>query len=299
MKKRIEIYTLLSGVLFLISGIGKSLAVSDFANLITQYGFESLNFLAPVVVLGEILIGLFLIFHVQIKKTALVAIILLVVFTGIYLHGLLVNDIKNCGCFGAISILDLSPTFIFIRNGVLIYMLIDIFLHCQHVAFEKNAWIGIAMLACISIVSFFSGYTYDKPPKPKSVKKNEFLNEAVKNTILKEFVTTSPDSTYFVFAFSYSCPHCLNSIENLKQYESAGVVDKVIALALGEKEEEDFFRELFAPGFQLSNYQPETLFRLTNSFPTSYYIQNDTIKLVLSSSLPCSYLLSGKIRSLD
>jgi len=108
--------------------------------------------------------------------------------------------------------------------------------------------------------------------------------------------TTSQDSTYLVFVFTYICPHCLNSIENLKQYEPAGIVDKVIGIALENSVAEKQFREVFKPEFQIKNYSSTILFHLTNTFPQTYYIKNDSIILVLSGELPCSYVFMQILR---
>ncbi|MDR0371204.1 MAG: hypothetical protein LBH80_05055 [Prevotellaceae bacterium] len=113
-------------------------------------------------------------------------------------------------------------------------------------------------------------------------------------TILKEFVSTSKDSTYLVFTFTYLCPHCMNSIENLNRYESSGSVDKVIGIALEDSIAEYRFKEIFKPEFSIRNYPAGTLFRLTNSFPVAYYIKNDSIMAELSGELPCSYVFIQK-----
>jgi hypothetical protein len=128
------------------------------------------------------------------------------------------------------------------------------------------------------------------------VQKSRYTGTAVQNSALRDFVSTSKDSTYLVFAFMYSCPHCLNSIENLKQYEASGIVNKVIAVTLKDSIRDKFFINTFKPNFTVQTYEPQTLLRLTNNFPTSYYIQNDTVKLEIHGELPCGYVLSQQLR---
>jgi hypothetical protein len=99
-----------------------------------------------------------------------------------------------------------------------------------------------------------------------------------------------------VFAFTYNCPHCLNSIENLKQYESVGIVDKVIGLVLEDSIAEQAFRENFKPTFLVKNYHPKTLFLLTNSFPQTYYIRNDSIVMKFLGELPCAYVFAKEFQ---
>jgi hypothetical protein len=81
----------------------------------------------------------------------------------------------------------------------------------------------------------------------------------------------------------------MNSIENMKQYETSEAVDKVIGIALENPEAEKQFREIFKPGFLIKNYPASTLFRLTNTFPQAYYIKNNSI-ITLSGQLPCGYV---------
>lgn len=279
----------------MISGVGKSFAVADFSALIIQYGLEKFTFLAPVIIIAEILIGLLLIFRVWQRRVSLGALLLLIVFTLTYLYGYLFNNVEDCGCFGVFPI-NFSPTLIFIRNIVLIYLLFEVWRNSKSLSQTAKIWEIITMSAIVCVASFISGYTVsDANNKIDYGKKKQYQGKAVQDIVLKEFVTTSQDSTYLVFAFTYSCPFCLNSIENLKQYERIGVVDKVIGLALKDSVSESNFRKNFNPEFQIESYTPRNLFRLTNSFPRAYYIRNDSVVLEIVGTLPCGYVLLEKI----
>ena len=65
------------GIVFIISGIGKLYNVTGFQYLIIQYGFPSLHYFAPVIVITEIVLGTLLILGVMRKWTSLAAIFLL------------------------------------------------------------------------------------------------------------------------------------------------------------------------------------------------------------------------------
>jgi hypothetical protein len=294
MKKRIEIYSLITGILLLIAGIAKSLDVSAFSDLIVQYGFEKFQFLAPFIIMTEAFMGLLLIFNIRLKHTALICIFLIVILTLIYSYGLIFKGIENCGCFGKITMPNTFWGFTFIRNAVLIYLLVIVWQK------SENSWkIQPCLTGCIlgvmSIIAFMSGYTYRNTGIMQNTTINKYAVSTVENTMLKELISTSKDSTYLVFAFTYFCPHCMNSIENLKQYESAGIVDKVIGIALDDSIAEQKFREIFKPEFVINNYPAKALFRLTKSFPIAYYIANDSITAKLSGELPCGYVFSQMI----
>ncbi|MDR1592176.1 MAG: DoxX family protein [Prevotellaceae bacterium] len=293
MKKKVGIYTFITGILFLITGIAKSLNVSAFSDLITQYGFDRLSFLAPFIVLAEVFFGLLLIFNLGLKHTAVACMFLTALFTLIYFYGFAFNGIEDCGCFGEITVLNTSFVFTFIRNAVLIYLLIVVWRNSEN-SWKMNKWIAGFVLAVMCMVAFISGYTYRSASKIQNTGK--YATSTVDNTILKEFVSTSGDSTYLVFVFTYFCPHCMNSIENLKQYESLDIVDKVIGIALEDTIAERKFREIFKPEFVIKNYPAKILFRLTNSFPVAYYIKHNSIVAEISGELPCGYIFAQKIR---
>ncbi|MDR2836065.1 MAG: DoxX family protein [Bacteroidales bacterium] len=290
----IRIFSILAGIIFLLSGIGKSMAVLNFYNLIIQYGFSYISFLAPFIVLIEILLGLFLVFQIRLKETALVALLLLFGFTSIYSYGYFFQHIEDCGCFGAIP-LTLPPIWVFIRNIILMVFLFFVFIKADKGKVKIKNWVKVVVLFVMCCVSFTSGYTYTNELDIDD-RTDEYLGKSVQETVMKEFITTSKDSSYLIFAFSYSCSHCLNSIENLKQYEPSGAVDKVIGLAWGDSIAERQMKENFNPNFLLKNYSPIILFNLTNRYPTAYYIKNDTIKQVYRGELPCSYIFSKKIK---
>jgi uncharacterized membrane protein YphA (DoxX/SURF4 family)/thiol-disulfide isomerase/thioredoxin len=293
MNKRIEIYALFAGLIFLLSGIAKALNISVFSNVITQYGFENLQFIAPIIVLAEVFLGLLLVFQIWTKCTAFVSGLMLIAFTIIYAYGFIFKGIEDCGCFGKIAFLNTSPVFTFLRNAALLYLLIAVWRKAKNTA-KMNMQIIAVVITVLCVVTFMSGYGFRFANKMQSNKKVV----AIENSGLNEFVETSKDSTYLVFAFTYTCPHCMNSIENLKQYESFGVVDKVIGLALEDSVAEQEFKKIFKPDFSIQNYPAKKFFRLTNSFPVAYYIKNDSVIRKFSGELPCAYVMQTIMREI-
>ncbi|MDR2853692.1 MAG: hypothetical protein LBV31_00105 [Prevotellaceae bacterium] len=292
MNKRIEIYSLIAGMVFLISGIAKAVDISAFAGVIAQYGLGNLQFVAPLIVLAEVLAGLLLVFQVGLKHIALASTALVAGFTLVFAYGLIFNGIEDCGCFGKITVLNTSPVLTFIRNGILLYLLIALWRKSQN-RWNVNKWLLALVVAVMSAVAFMSGYSYH-PAKEK--KKIQYTLKTVASTTLSEFITTSNDSTYLVFAFTYRCPHCLNSIENLKQYAPQGIVDRVMGIALEDAAAAQKFQELFEPNFSITNYPAKTLSRLASSLPRAYYIRHDSIIAEVAGELPCANVFSEMVR---
>ena len=156
------------------------------------------------------------------KLTASIGTAALILFTLIYLYGIYFRDIKDCGCFGRITLLNTSPTIVLARNTILMYLMVAIMVKCENKSVHSiPVYLVILCFECMA--AFFSGHTYQHISSY-----NRITPVNLAESKLNRFITTSPDSTYLIFAFSYTCPHCLNSIENLKEYEKSKTVDKVM-----------------------------------------------------------------------
>jgi len=292
----------LVGILFLFSGMGKALAVYQFAQILSQYGFDFLQYLAPVVIVVEIVLGLLLFFCIRLRITALLSLCFTAVLTLIYFYGHIFVNISDCGCFGYFSFMNMPPLFTYLRNLILIGLLLFIFLKSKglHKTLEKSELLTSCCILCA--VCFTIGFTYyeHKSDVTQYYTEGELINMNVKDTKLGEFYTFSSDSTYLVFAFSYSCPHCYNSIENLKQYESMNVVDKVVGISyFANPAGIQKFDSIFHPNFEIRTFHPVQLFDLTNTFPHSYYIKNNRIKMKIDGVLPCGYLLQHEFNKME
>ena len=108
-------------------------------------------------------------------------------------------------------------------------------------------------------------------------KQNIFHPIALADSPLASLVTCSQDSTYLVFAFSYSCPYCQNSIGNVNQYTQMHAVDKVIGLALEDQTAQVRFERLFDVNFEIRNISQINMVRLSTTLPVTYMIRHDTI----------------------
>lgn len=283
-----NLFSIIVGVIFIISGFSKSLDATSFAKTINLYEIANLWFLSPVIIIFEIFLGLSLLLKIQIKRISLISVIFLVGLTLTYIYGWMFKDITNCGCFGNINILNSSPIFTLVRNAILIYLCIDLYLHNEKESIGSTSYVNLCFIAAICTVSFISGYTLTEVSY-KYKKDKKYM--AVKDMSIGSHINTSADSTYLVFAFSYSCSHCMNSIENLKQYEKSGVVDKVIALTINDEEKSEEFKKLYEPNFEIKHIEKREFVKISNSFPRSFFIENDTLQFTLSGELPSAYVL--------
>ena len=119
---------------------------------------------------------------------------------------------------------------------------------------------------------------------------HKFQNQNIKNTELSKYIKTSPDSTYLFFCFSYSCSYCWNSIENLRQYQKTNTVDSVVVFAIGEPKDKLIFEQNFQPDFAIMDLPIQAMDKLTNAYPTAFYVEHDTVKVIIQSELPSPFI---------
>lgn len=286
-KRILNIYAIITGLLFIISGAGKVTDTTAFSNLIYQYGLGYLMILSPVIVVAEIFIGISLILLIKPKLFSLLAFMLLFIFSFAFAYGHFVHGINDCGCFGTLIRTNISPIYIFLRNLILMVMSLFVFLKYPVQKDPIVSWKKYLVQIIMYTAIFIAGLSFTTPDflKP-TTGKHRFQDENVTNTALSNYIKTSADSTYLVFCFSYTCPHCWNSIENLRQFIKDKTVDRVIAFGTGETNERNAFIKNFKPDFSITELPLKNISTLTEIFPTAFFIEQDTIKTVIQSVLP-------------
>lgn len=291
MNKRLEIYSFIAGAVFLISGFAKAIDSALFVQTIASYGFGDLWFVAPIIIIAELYLGLTLILNLNQRLMAALSTIFITGLTCVFLYGWLFKDVTDCGCFGPMTFLSSSPWFSLLRNAILLYLSIDLWINTPREPISTNWVVTTTFLLVLCLGGYMCGYT--TPSKSNSgLGKLLSSNKAIplSESKLSNLIETSPDSTYLVFAFSYQCPHCFNSMENLKQYEEKGAVDKVIGLTMRSKSGRAFFEKYFDPQFTIQEYRPDTLFEVTNKFPHYFYVRNDSIIMQSHEALPAALI---------
>ena len=299
-KRILNIYVVLTGVLFIISGVGKVIDTYGFSNLIYQYGLGYLMILSPLIVLFEILLGLVLVLLINPKRYAMISFFLMIVFTVLFAYAHFKNGVTDCGCFGSVQHTSLPPVFSFIRNFILIGMLFIVWKKYPEENTPPAPWKRRFILTVMFISIFTAGFTFETPfflrGKPVG---HEFQNQNIRNVELSNYTKTSPDSTYLFFCFSYTCPYCLNSIENLRQYQKSNAVDRVVVFAVGETKDRLIFEQNFQPDFPINELSGQAMDKLTKAYPTAFYVERDTIKVIIQSELPSPFVFKKIVSQSD
>ncbi|MBQ6726827.1 MAG: DoxX family protein [Bacteroidales bacterium] len=285
-----RVFSVVAGIAFLLSGFMKLPDVSGFQNLIIQYGFPYLNYLAPLIILLEILLGMALVLGVFQRGTAIASIIVLFFFTVAYTYGYLVNSVEDCGCFG--GLVKSSPAITYIRNIVLIAILIIV------VCLEKGCfsivpkWKVVILLSVMIPSVFTAGLSFRI--NTHHSKSHPFEGKEVSETSLKKYVAEDGKSKLVLF-MSYQCQHCWNSIENYKAYIESGFVDTALCYALCSKtlSEYDSTAILFKESYP--EVKCQDLFRDSADFieatPTAFIIEDNKVSKIIIGGVPSPFLL--------
>ncbi|MBO5850594.1 MAG: hypothetical protein J6Q47_04875 [Paludibacteraceae bacterium] len=280
------------GLVFLLSGIGKLTNIVGFQYLIIQYGFPILHFTAPFVVIFEVVLGIFLLLQVREKQVSLLSFFTILIFTGIFAYAHIENGVADCGCFGQISFLNKKPLFSYVRNVLLLIVLLGLYLTADEDKKEYPKWKYIIFYTILFSTCFLSGMSYK--PFAFSERKHSFVSQHILENEMSRFVQEDGKSK-IVFFFSYHCPHCLNSLENYKSFIEYEIVDTMMAYALvSSKEDGDTatltFNSYYAD-LNIVEIERDSA-GFVEVFPTSFYIKNDTIQDVIIGQLPSPLLFS-------
>lgn len=298
-RRTLNIFSFITGLLFIVSGIGKAIDTVGFTNLIYQYGLGIFAILSPVIILFEILLGFSLILLINPRRDSMISFVLLTIFTIVFAYAHFNYGVNNCGCFGAVQNTSLPPVFSFIRNFILMAMSAILCLLYPKEKTVTGNWKKYLIIAVMSIAIFVTGLTVKAPlysirfGLPSRSIEAGFQGQNIRNTELANYLRTTSDSTYLFFCFSYNCSHCWNSIENLRSFIRNKTVDSVVIFAVGDEKDRLIFEEKLKPDFPVTILNGTSMDKLTLIYPTAFYIEHDTVKVVLTGELPSPFIFSS------
>lgn len=286
----VDIVQMFLGLVFIVSSLSKAVDANYFGGILSSYGCEMFYWLSPVIILGELLLGLCLFWYIYPKLSAAATVIVLICFTAIYMYGHLALGIRDCGCYGKVKFLNLTGIALCVRNLLLLCGALWVFRYSKSDSKPISKTILSVSSIILIVAAFFCGYTLPgRKSNNISIVANKFHPIALVKHPLNVYIGTSADSTYLVTVFSYSCPHCINSMGNIEQFEKFNVVDKVIGLGVYDEDDTKDFRKVLMPSFCVTNYTFEQIANLTLEFPTTYFIRNDSIVDVIKGEVPSAY----------
>ncbi|MCF7561447.1 DoxX family membrane protein [Sabulilitoribacter multivorans] len=164
MKILVAISRILVGILFIISGLIKLNDPLGFSYKLQEYfSYDVLNlpFLEPyalgisvLVVVFEVVLGVFLIIGYKPKFTVWSLLLMIVFFTFLTFYSAYFDKVKDCGCFG--DALKLTPWESFTKDIILLFFILILFIGIKHIkpVFTKLPTTILALLSFIFCLWF-------------------------------------------------------------------------------------------------------------------------------------------------
>lgn len=279
------------GTIFMLSGLGKIGNVLQFQYLISNYGLGIANILAPFIILAEILLGILLILNISPKRTSLVGIIVLLIFTATYTYAWRWNGITDCGCFGKILPIPSSPFITYLRNLIMAALLLFVYT-CDDICNYVPAWKHTIILTVMFAATFVSGMTYR--PFMFIEKKHPMEGKTLTQLNFSSLATSC--KRQIIFFYSHSCPHCLNSVENLLAAQRYNVVDTIFPIAVVEDVAQlgDSTQLIWHDRYpQFNMKMVESELQDIQVYPTILIVKEDTVKKVWTGEFPSPFTIAN------
>jgi hypothetical protein len=281
---------IICGLVFLTSGILKSLDLGYFANSFSQYQLNSFRFLAPIITILEVYIGIQLFLLIQIRRNSLIGSILILSFSVVLIYGYLVHESDSCNCFGS-----LIPYFFnsievsLVRNLILFLLLLYAYFNSRNFISESPEWkvaiVSIILLSSVFLAGSTSGLELRYSPNKLNPSNPPSIDQ------LQKYMTHLEDSTSILFFFSYSCPSCLNSIANLNEIVDRQVVNEVIGIATGTDTDKEIFYRNFQLEFKTISISLEEMSIVTPRVPYTIIVSGNEIVEALRGTVPSAYYI--------
>lgn len=285
LQKTAQILTSLIGLVLLVSGFAKAADAAYFSNLLTFYGSDWFGWFAPLIIGSELIFGFMLLVQIRARLTAWLVTGFMAVLTLGYAYGLIFHGVYNCGCFGHLEALNLSPVLTFIRNILLCGMLV--FIGIKGTNNPGNTVTRSFVCLGLMIGVFTIGFTFSKATVVQMGLRSLVPTLLAETAIPRYVDDLSPDSTYLVFAFSYSCPYCNQSVGNVALFQQTHTVDRVIGLVVDDSIAEQKFRAFYTEEpFPIRPLPVEAMKEITGDhLPTAFLIRHDTIFITSHSEM--------------
>ena len=265
------------GLLFLVSAFAKAWDADTFGRMLLLYGPRWFGGFAPVIIFCEVVLGMCLLLRVRPKGAAVAADIFLVTVSAVFAYGVLFKGIQSCGCFGVLERYYTSkPWMTFARNAVLIVLTLPILFAKP----EKEKHLTqklIAMMVVASVACFICGLAMKKSFRLPRMRYEKGPSTTEMMGKIQDVYPFSADSTYVVYLFSFTCPHCMNSFANVAQYGQFGLVDKVLGIAIEDDEAQARFERIYKPDFDILTIPHDSMSHITHSLPVMLHIEGGTI----------------------
>lgn len=165
MKKFIRIAQIISGLLFIFSGLSKAVdplgSMYKFIDYFTAFGLDSLNGLALVLSIvmsiTEFLIGFAVLSGIRIRPAAWGLLLFMLGFTPFTLVLAISNPVSDCGCFG--DAIHLSNWQTFFKNIIILAFVIPVFIarkKSPRITLPSLEWFALSIITALTVLLVLS-----------------------------------------------------------------------------------------------------------------------------------------------
>ncbi|WP_461149118.1 MauE/DoxX family redox-associated membrane protein [Spirosoma pulveris] len=109
-----RVASIILGLLYLASGVGKAIDVNAFADVIIHFGIPKLRMFAPLIISLEITLAFTLLFNVYRQYFGIFSLGVLIILSLIFLFGYVIIGVRDFGCFG--KVMSISAPIFLLRN---------------------------------------------------------------------------------------------------------------------------------------------------------------------------------------
>lgn len=262
-----------------------------FDSLLQSYHIPLSNVVAISIILGELILGLCLIFNLALINTSRIGFIITLLFSFVYTYGYFFLDISNCGCFGNFTRLNSSYILFVIRNILILFGFIWICKNYKGCDIFISRFSYFISLLIISIGALLIGNVFRyRTVHPQT----NFIPIPLEEHSISKHLNIAKDSTYMISVLSYDCPHCINSIGNLMQYDQCNYVDEVICLFMRNEKAKQMFNSFFTTNFKILELSEEDIYEITDKYPVTFYVKNDSIMSIHTGEIPSAFFYQLK-----
>ena len=187
----------LVGSVFIIAAILKLISIDEFEIYIYSFNIFSFlltTFVSRIIIIGEFILGLFLILKINYKFTWRISLLTLTLFTLFLTYTAIFRQDANCHCFG--ELIELNPLQSIVKNVVMMALLVVAELQRRKVAESQSCRVA----------------------KVKSLKSLLIVT----CTLLIVFVISPPDSIYKML---YSTEKEVSSIDLYESFDEITKID--------------------------------------------------------------------------
>lgn len=264
----------LSG-LFLFSGYAKLVSLETFEWSIRDAGVQSeglARFAARAIVGLEILLGLFLLFRVSLRRFTLPVVIGLLLAFCVYLFYLVAQNgwEGDCGCYGAMF--SMSPGWALVRNGGMIGGALLLYALPRFKTYRATQILAVLSTGvAVALPIIFS----TKAQKPTPV---DFLPLYSHGT--PRPAANMMQGRHLVAFFSLTCPHCRTAATTLGEiYRQDSTLPMLMVLGGKEKRLRGFFTETNSARVPYTHVQPmDSFIRMAGPYvPAIWFVKSGKV----------------------